>query len=54
MYRLRGLDEAATYAFTDIDTGKVTELTGADAMKRGIAIELPKTQQAALIPYKRK
>ncbi|MCY3022102.1 MAG: GH36 C-terminal domain-containing protein [Planctomycetota bacterium] len=52
VFRLRGLDDAATYEVKDMDTGKVTEYTGAELMS-GLPVELPTPQQAALISYRR-
>ena len=53
LLKLRGLDPAAKYVFKDADTGKETTYTGIELMRQGLAVELAKNPQAALITYRR-
>ncbi|MCC7360965.1 MAG: alpha-galactosidase [Anaerolineales bacterium] len=48
---LGGLNPAATYEFTNADTGEVTTLTGAEAAAGGLPITLDGPRQSALITY---
>ncbi len=52
-FTLRGLDEAATYAVKDADTGQTTEYTGKDLMEKGVLASCPTQPQALLLSYQR-
>jgi hypothetical protein len=52
-FALRGLDEAATYAVKDADTGQTTEYTGKDLMDKGLLASCPAQPQALLLSYQR-
>ena len=48
---LHGLEPAATYAFTDLDTPKTARLTGAELMKSGLPIAIAAQPGSALVTY---
>ena len=50
-YKLRGLEAAARYRITDIDTNKTQELTGRELLEKGLAVTLPKPASAAIFTY---
>jgi alpha-galactosidase len=52
--KLRGIDRAATYSITDLDTGSVRELEGEQLSAVGLKVTLPTPSQSALITYVRK
>ncbi len=53
LLRLRGLDPVATYEFKDADSGRITPHPGAELMRQGLPVDLPRAPQAALITYRR-
>lgn len=52
-FRLRGLDETATYLIVDADSGQSAEYTGKDLMDKGILAACPSKPQALLLTYRR-
>lgn len=52
-FRLRGLDPAATYEVTDLDSNRTQRAPGRDLLERGLAVELPDRPAAALLTYRR-
>jgi alpha-galactosidase len=52
--RLFGLDPAATYVLTNIDTTAPTEASGKDLIEKGLTIEIKTKPGAAIILYKQK
>jgi alpha-galactosidase len=52
-YRLRGLDAAARYDIVDIDTKRVSGLTGRDLMERGLPVSISALPGAVIITYKK-
>jgi len=50
---LGGLDPAATYTFTFVDTGATVTLTGAEAAGAGLEVALDSARESALITYRR-
>ena len=52
--KLRGLDPAARYAFTDIDSGKaVAEAAGKDLLDAGLAVTIDQPRTAIILTYKK-
>ncbi|MGC2403164.1 MAG: alpha-galactosidase, partial [Acidobacteriaceae bacterium] len=51
--RLRGLDAAANYEVTNLDTGSPTTVSGKDLMQKGIHLEIPAQPGATIVIYKR-
>ncbi|MGA7289876.1 MAG: alpha-galactosidase [Terriglobales bacterium] len=51
--RLRGLDAAAMYEVTDLDSKTPTTVSGSELMRRGLHVELAEKRTAAIIIYKR-
>lgn len=51
--RLRGLDPAATYEVTDLDTKTPTTVSGKDLMQQGLHVEIKEKRGAAIIIYKK-
>jgi alpha-galactosidase len=51
--RLRGLDAAANYAVTNLDTGAASTISGRDLMEKGLYIEVAGQPGAAILIYKR-
>jgi len=51
--RLRGLDAAATYEVTNLDSQTPTIASGSDLMQHGLHVELTKKLTAAVIIYKK-
>ncbi len=52
--RLAGLDPDAQYELTNLDTGKVTEMTGRQLWDTGVAINIPDQPGSAVVTYKKK
>ena len=50
---LRGLDPAATYEATDLDTKTTKRVSGKDLMQSGLRVELATKRSAAIILYKK-
>ncbi len=50
---MRGLDPEATYTFVDLDSGAKQELTGREAMERGVRLEVMARPGAGLVEYHR-
>jgi alpha-galactosidase len=50
---LRGLDTAATYAVTDLDTNISRTVSGKDLMKQGLRVEISAQREAMIILYKK-
>lgn len=50
---LKGLDPAATYTLTDMDTQQVTAMTGSQLMQSGLPVTIASQPGAALITYTR-
>ncbi|MBP6962846.1 MAG: alpha-galactosidase [Armatimonadetes bacterium] len=53
-FRLQGLDPAARYAVTDLDSKETVELTGKELMENGWLVTLKKQPEAAVIVYKKR
>jgi alpha-galactosidase len=51
--RLRGLDPAATYEVTDLDTKLPRTISGRDLMQEGLHVEIKQKREAAIIIYKK-
>ena len=51
--RLRGLDPAATYEVTDLDTGKPQTIAGSELMQQGLPVEIKGKPGAAIISYRK-
>jgi alpha-galactosidase len=51
--RLRGLDAAATYEVTNLDSKTPTTVSGSELMQRGLHVELAEKRTAAVIIYKK-
>jgi alpha-galactosidase len=51
--RLRGLDPAAKYEITNLDSKMPTSASGSDLMQRGLHVELKEKREAAIIIYKK-
>lgn len=52
-FPLRGLDEAATYQITNLDTGEKCVLTGKDLRAGGLEVVIPARPGSALLLYQR-
>ncbi len=52
-FKLRGLEENATYTFKDLDSGKERKLRGAELLKNGLDLTLPAAPASALLQYRR-
>ena len=52
-FKLRGLDRAARYKVTDMDTGHSTAVTGAQLLSEGVTITINDEPGAALIRYRK-
>jgi len=52
IYRLRGLDPAATYEVTNFDVEGSTTVRGADLMEKGLTVEIKDKPGAAVITYR--
>jgi alpha-galactosidase len=52
-FRLRGLDPAATYEISNLDTKTPHSISGKDLMQQGLHIEIPEKRGAAIIIYKK-
>jgi alpha-galactosidase len=52
--KLRGLDAAATYALTDLDTGDTTEAAGETLLDEGLLVTVPRPASAAVVRYERR
>jgi hypothetical protein len=51
---LRALDPEATYRVEDLDTGSVTEASGADLMEPGLMVRMPERPGARALVYRRR
>jgi alpha-galactosidase len=51
--RLRGLDPAANYEVTDLDTKTPRTVSGSDLMQQGLHVELKEQRAAAIVIYKK-
>jgi len=54
VFQLRGLRPDGLYETTDLDTGAVSELGGAELMGSGLPVELPGKPDSALLRYRAK
>ncbi|MBZ5563370.1 MAG: GH36 C-terminal domain-containing protein, partial [Acidobacteriia bacterium] len=52
-FKLRGLDPAARYRVTNLDTSAAQEMTGAELSDQGLPVTLKRRPDSALIVYKR-
>jgi alpha-galactosidase len=52
-FHLFGLDPAATYTLTNLDTDVLCEATGKDLMEKGLTVEIKAKPGAAVITYRR-
>lgn len=52
-YKLQGLDPAARYSVTNLDTASSKEFSGEELMEQGLAVELNHAPSSALLIYKR-
>ncbi len=52
--KLQGLDAAATYTVTNLDTGEKSELSGRDLIESGLPITIKEQPGSALITYTKK
>ena len=52
-YRLRGLDQAASYEITNFDAKGSIRSSGKDLMEKGLTVEIPDKPGAAVIVYRR-
>jgi alpha-galactosidase len=50
---LRGLDPAATYEVTDLDTKTAKKISGKDLMRSGLPVEIATKRSAVIILYKK-
>jgi hypothetical protein len=50
---LRGLDPAATYEITNLDTKTPTTVSGSALMQQGLRVEIKQKRGAAIILYKK-
>ncbi len=50
---LRGLDPAAMYEITDLDTAVRKQISGGDLMQQGLRVEITRNPGAAIIVYKK-
>ena len=50
--RLHGLEGSARYEFTDVDSGKKTELTGSELMDQGLPLYAPAPRTALILTFK--
>ncbi|MHB1001612.1 MAG: NPCBM/NEW2 domain-containing protein [Armatimonadota bacterium] len=53
IFKLRGLDKNASYAVTDIDTGRTETLSGDHLMETGLRVMISDKPGSALISYKK-
>ena len=51
--RLRGLDAAANYEVTDLDTKLPRTISGRDLMQQGLHVEIREKREAAIVIYKK-
>jgi alpha-galactosidase len=51
-FKLQGLDTAATYEVTDLDTGTPAKVSGKSLMEEGLAVEIKNKPGAAVITYR--
>jgi alpha-galactosidase len=51
--RLRGLDPAANYEITDLDTKLPRTISGRDLMQQGLHVEIKEKREAAIVIYKK-
>lgn len=51
--RLRGLEPAAHYAVTDLDTSQPRHLTGLELMEKGLLVDMAQRPGAAVLTYKK-
>jgi alpha-galactosidase len=51
--RLRGLDPAANYEVTDLDTKVPRTISGRDLMQQGLHVEIKEKREAAIVIYKK-
>jgi alpha-galactosidase len=51
--RLRGLDPAATYEVTDLDTKLPRTISGRDLLQQGLHVEIKQKRDAAIVIYKK-
>jgi alpha-galactosidase len=52
--KLQGLDAAATYTVTNLDTESSTDVSGKDLMENGLTVEIKDQPGSAIITYKMK
>jgi alpha-galactosidase len=52
-YSLHGLDEAASYELTDVDTSEVRRLTGRELLQQGFPVRIAQKPGAVIITYKK-
>ncbi|MBN2129998.1 MAG: alpha-galactosidase, partial [Sedimentisphaerales bacterium] len=51
--KLQGLEPAAEYRLTDIDTGRTRQFSGSDLMKHGLSVRVPKRPDAVILTYRK-
>jgi len=51
---LRGLDEAANYTVTDLDSGDVRTATGWELMQDGLLVTMKNQPGSAVVTYRKK
>ena len=51
--KLRGLEAAARYAFTDMDSGKTAEASGKDLLDPGLPVTIDQPRTAVILTYKK-
>lgn len=49
---LRGLDPAASYTISDLDSGKAKPMNGRELMEKGLPVSLTKRPDSAIITYR--
>ncbi len=52
-YALRGLDPGATYRFTDMTTRETRDVSGDEALHRGLRVDIGETPGASVIAYEK-
>jgi alpha-galactosidase len=51
--RLRGIDPAATYEVTDLESRTPSTISGRDLMQQGLRVDIPEKRGAAIIIYRK-
>ena len=52
-FRLRGLDPAADYEVTDVDSLEVRKWRGKELVEKGLRVEIDERPQAVILQYKK-